>query len=175
MADVHRRHDRSFALREAGGRKSVFSIFDPNIQVPYTIQSMVSVQHSLGRTMAAKLGICAPMATIFRCSGSSPRRSTARPGLRPNPALGAPGGYYVDSSQTMVYNGLQTSLSKRFSNRYSWDVNYTLRQERGDSGRRSLRVLHRGLREQPGLLGSGIRSRSVEQRRPSSFQRIVHL
>jgi hypothetical protein len=32
----------------------------------------------------------------------------------------------VDSSQTMAYNGLQTSLRRRFSNRYSWDVNYTL-------------------------------------------------
>lgn len=26
----------------------------------------------------------------------------------------------------MTYNGLQTSLRRRFSNRYSWDVNYTL-------------------------------------------------
>ncbi len=33
-------------------------------------------------------------------------------GVRPNPSLGAPGGYYVDSSQTMDYNGLQTSLRK---------------------------------------------------------------
>ena len=43
----------------------------------------------------------------------------------PNPQLGAPGGYYVDSSQTMVYNGLQTSVRKRFSNHYSFDANYT--------------------------------------------------
>ena len=26
----------------------------------------------------------------------------------------------------MVYNGLQTGIRKRFSDRYSWDVNYTL-------------------------------------------------
>ena len=44
------------ALRDAAGRRSVFSIFDPDMQVPYTIQSMVSVQHSLGRTMAAEVG-----------------------------------------------------------------------------------------------------------------------
>ena len=43
----------------------------------------------------------------------------------PNPQLGAPGGYYVDSTQTMIYNGLQTSVRKRFSNHYSFDANYT--------------------------------------------------
>ena len=55
-------------------------------------------------------------------------------GARPNPALGAPGGYYVDSSQTMVYNGLQTGLRKRFSDRYSWDVNYTLGKSEATQG-----------------------------------------
>ena len=55
-------------------------------------------------------------------------------GVRPNPSLGAPGGYYVDSSQTMEYNGLQTSLRKRFSNRYSWEVNYTLGKSEATQG-----------------------------------------
>ena len=36
-------------------------------------------------------------------------------GVRPNPSLGAPGGYYVTSGQTMVYNGVQSSFTKRFS------------------------------------------------------------
>ncbi len=96
-------------------------------------------------------------------------------GARPNPSLGAPGGYYVDSSQTMAYNGLQTSVRKRFSNRYSWDVNYTVQQERRDAGRRPVRVLHRRVREQPGLLGSRIRPRAIEQRYPASVQWLVHL
>ena len=45
----------NIATAEAAGKKTVFSIFDPDIQVPYTIQSMVSVQHSLGRTMSAEV------------------------------------------------------------------------------------------------------------------------
>src|SRR5262245_47909524 len=40
-----------YALADAGGKRSVFSLFDPNIQVPYTIQSMISVQHSFGTSM----------------------------------------------------------------------------------------------------------------------------
>jgi hypothetical protein len=55
-------------------------------------------------------------------------------GARPNPALGAPGGYYVDSSQTMEYNGLQASMRKRFSNRHSWEVNYTFSKSESTQG-----------------------------------------
>jgi hypothetical protein len=47
-------------------------------------------------------------------------------GARPNQALGAPGGYYVDNSQTSEYNALQTSLRKRFATHFSFDVHYTL-------------------------------------------------
>lgn len=34
----------------------------------------------------------------------------------------------------MVYNGLQTSLRKRFSDRYSWEVNYTLSKSEATQG-----------------------------------------
>lgn len=44
------------------------------------------------------------------------------------------GGYYVDSSLTMVYNGLQSSVGKRFRNRYSWGVNYTLGKSEATQG-----------------------------------------
>ena len=66
------------------------------------------------------------MVEASRCSGSSRLAFDRQTGARPNPLLGAPGGYYVDSNQTLIYNGLQTSLRKRFSDRYSFDVNYTL-------------------------------------------------
>jgi hypothetical protein len=114
------------ALREAGGRKTVFSVFDPDIQVPYTIQSMLSVQRSLGRTLATEIGYVRTDGNDFPLQRHFIQAFDRLTGLRPNPSLGAPGGYYVDSSQTMEYNGLQTSIRKRFSNRYSWDVNYTL-------------------------------------------------
>ena len=52
----------------------------------------------------------------------------------PNPELGAPGGYYVDSTQTMTYNGLQTSVRKRFSNHYSFDANYTFSKTMATQG-----------------------------------------
>jgi hypothetical protein len=122
------------ALREAAGNKTVFSIFDPNIQVPYTIQSMLSVQHSIGRTMAAEVGYLRTDGNDFPLQRQFTQAFDRVTGVRPNPALGAPGGYYVDSSQTMVYNGLQTSLRRRFSDRYSWDVNYTYGKSESTQG-----------------------------------------
>jgi hypothetical protein len=113
------------ARRDAAGRRTVFSVFDTELQVPYTIQSMLSVQHSLGRTMAVEIGYLRTDGNDFPLQRQFTQAFDRVTGVRPNPALGAPGGYYVDSSQTMVYNGLQTSMRKRFSNRYSWDVNYT--------------------------------------------------
>ena len=122
------------AINEAAGKKTVFSIFDPDIQVPYTIQSMVSVQHSLGRTMATEISYLRTDGNDFPLQRQFTQAFDRQTGVRPNPALGAPGGYYVDSSQTMVYNGLQTSLRKRFSNRYSWDVNYTFGKSESTQG-----------------------------------------
>jgi hypothetical protein len=55
-------------------------------------------------------------------------------GVRPNPALGAPGGYYITDEQTMEYNALQTQLRKRFSNNYSLNVNYTLAKAEATQG-----------------------------------------
>jgi outer membrane receptor protein involved in Fe transport len=114
------------ALADAGGRRSVFSIFDPGMQVPYTIQSMVSVQKSLTRTMAAEVGHLRTDGNDFPLQRQFTQAFDRVTGVRPNTTIGAPGGYYVDSSQTMLYNGLQTSVRKRFSNRYSWEINYTL-------------------------------------------------
>ena len=114
------------AQADSGGRPAVFSLIDTNIAAPYTIQSMASVQRAFGRTMAAEVGYIRTDGNDFPLQRQFTQAFDRQTGVRPNPAIGSPGGYYVDSSQTMDYNGLQTSLRRRFSNRYSWDVNYTL-------------------------------------------------
>ena len=124
----------AIALRDAAGQRTVFSIFDTNLQVPYTIQSMASVQHSIGRTMSAEVGYVRTDGNDFPLQRQFTQAFDRQTGERPNPSLGSPGGYYVDSSQTMVYNGLQTSLRKRFSDRYSWDVNYTFGKSESTQG-----------------------------------------
>ncbi len=123
-----------FALADAGGKRSVFSLFDPNMQVPYTIQSMVSVQRSFGQTLAAEVGYLRTDGRDFPLQRQFTQAFDRETGARPNPALGAPGGYYIDSSQTMLYNGLQTTVRKRFKNSYSWEINYTLGESEATQG-----------------------------------------
>ena len=123
-----------FALADSGGRRSVFSVFDTALENPYTVQGMLSVQHSLGRSLAAEVGYIRTDGRDFPLQRQFTQAVDRVTGARPNPSLGAPGGYYVDSSQTMAYNGLQTSVRKRFANRYSWDVNYTYSKSEGTQG-----------------------------------------
>jgi hypothetical protein len=122
------------AQADSAGRAAVFSLINTNIAAPYTIQSMASVQRAFGRTMAAEVGYIRTDGNDFPLQRQFTQAFDRETGLRPNPVLGAPGGYYVDSSQTMVYNGLQTSLRRRFSDRYSWDVNYTLSKSESTQG-----------------------------------------
>jgi outer membrane receptor protein involved in Fe transport len=117
---------RNVVLADGAGRKTVFSVFDPEISAPYTIQSMLSVQRSLSRTMAVEMGYIRTNGRSLPLQRQFALAFDRQTGARPNPQLGAPGGYYVDSNQTLTYNGLQTSLRKRFANNYSFDVNYTL-------------------------------------------------
>ncbi len=124
---------RLLALKDNRGR-AAFSIYDTDLPVAYTIQSMLSVQHALGRTMAAEVGFIRTDGKDFPLHRQLTQAFDRETGLRPNPALGAPGGYYIDSNQTMIYNGLQTSLRKRFSDRYSWEVNYALGKSEATQG-----------------------------------------
>jgi len=118
---------RQVALSDGGGKPAVFSIFDTNLPNPYTIQTMLSMQRALSSSMIAEVGYVRTDGRDFPLqrflSMVSDRQTDARPAAW---TLGSPGGYYVDSSQTMAYNGLQTSVRKRLSNNLQWEVNYTL-------------------------------------------------
>ena len=155
-----------FALADAGGKRSVFSLFDPNMQVPYTIQSMISVQRSFGQTMAAEVGYLRTDGRDFPLQRQFTQAFDRETGARPNPALGAPGGYYIDSSQTMFYNGLQTMVHKRFKDSYSWEV--TTVGAKVANFRRH-RLTERSLDADHGLNGVGNLHVRVEQREDASF------
>ena len=122
------------ALADLAGQTAVYALIDTELRAPYTIQSMVSVQRALGRTMAAEVSYLHTDGNDFPLQRQFTQAFDRETGARPNPALGALSGFYVDSSQTLAYNGLQTSLRKRFSDRYSWDINYTLSKSESTQG-----------------------------------------
>jgi outer membrane receptor protein involved in Fe transport len=126
--------ERSLALQSGNKRVAAFTIIDSNLQNPYTMQYVLSIEHQLGQHM------------MFSTSGVGTRgvklleyrwANQVRPdGTIPNPNLSR--AYYVDNSQTLSYFGWQNSLKKHFSSNFSFDVNYTysksLSTEGGDTG-----------------------------------------
>ena len=118
---------RQVALADGGGKPSVFSVFDTNLPNPYTIQTMVSVQRALGPMLMAEVGFVRTDGRHFPLQRLLSMMIDRQTGARPEAwTLGSPGGYYVDSSQTMTYNGLQTSIRKRMSSSFQFESNYTL-------------------------------------------------
>jgi hypothetical protein len=107
----------------ASGRRLVFSVIDPELQNPYTMNFQLNVQRSLWRDLMFEVGYVGvrgmkyPMHRRFNL----PDRVS---GERPNPLL-IPGGHYVDNSESTTYHSLQTSVRKRFSNSFSFDAHYT--------------------------------------------------
>jgi outer membrane receptor protein involved in Fe transport len=118
---------RGVALTDGGGKPAVFSILDTNLSNPYTVQSMVSIQKALGTTLMAEVGYIRTDGRDFPLQRLLSMVFDRQTGARPAAwTLGSPGGYYLDSSQTMDYNGLQVSVRKRSSSSVQFEGNYTL-------------------------------------------------
>jgi hypothetical protein len=108
----------------ASGRRLVFSVLDPHLQNPYTMNFQFDVQRSVGRDLMFEVGYVGVLGKKYPMHRryNLPDRLT---GVRPNPLL-IPGGHYVDNSENTTYHSLQTSVRKRFSNSFSFDAHYTL-------------------------------------------------
>jgi len=125
---------RNLVIAENNGRKSIYSVIEPELPVPYTIQSMLSYQRALGHAMAAEVGYIRTDGNNFPLQLPFTMAIDRETGLLPNLLIGSPGGNYIYSGQTMEYNALQASLRKRFTHHYSFDVNYTFGKGRATQG-----------------------------------------
>jgi hypothetical protein len=121
-------------LRDSAGKPTVYSLIDTNLRNPFTVQTMVDVERSLGGDWMLEAGYFRTDGRNFPMQRPLAQAFDRQTGLRPNPALGTPSGYYITSEQTMVYNALQTSMRKRFSRRLGLDFHYTLSKGWADQG-----------------------------------------
>jgi len=102
-----------------GRQEFLFSVIDPHLSNPYTVQSLISFEarhrvHVDGRSRlrfepTAGTSRSSPIRERVRQAGGSAAESIAR----------TISGITVSSEQTMVYNALQTSLRRRFTKRFS--------------------------------------------------------
>jgi hypothetical protein len=106
------------------GNIFVFSVLNPGLQDPYSIQMDLNLQRQVTSTLMVETGyvgnrgVKLPLQRMF----NQVDRIT---GIRPNPALGAPGGYYVDNSQNSAYHSWQSSLRQRLTHSVSFEAHYT--------------------------------------------------
>ena len=110
------------AQQATTGVLSTFSIFNPNLQNPYTMQYSLGFQRQITGSLVlessyvgsrgVKLLAQRPMNVANRVTG-----------IKPNPLLSVT--YYVDNSQQSVYNSWQTTLTKRYSKNFSGGFHYT--------------------------------------------------
>jgi hypothetical protein len=125
----------SEAMTAQGGVVNTFSVFNPQLQNPYTMQFSLGIQRELTSTLVLETGFVGTRGVKFLAQRPMdlPDRVT---GLRPNPLLATT--YYVDNSQQMDFNSWQTTLTKRYSHKLTGSVHYTwgksLATQGGDSG-----------------------------------------
>jgi hypothetical protein len=115
---------RIIAEQEAArsGRITPFTVFDPNLQNPYSINFTFSVQRELTESLmieSAYVGNRGMKFLLYRWYNTVDRLT----GERPNPNMGE--GYYVDNSQQTRFHSWQTTLRKRYSRNLSGSINYT--------------------------------------------------
>ncbi|HYR90512.1 MAG TPA: TonB-dependent receptor [Terriglobia bacterium] len=125
---------RNIFVRESAGKKFIYALMDPKLSNPYTVQSLISFERAIGSSLMAEVDYVRTDGQNFPLNRPLVNAFDRQTGARPNPALGTPGGYYLSSDQTMVYNALQTSLRRRFSNNLGFDIHYTLRKGWSDQG-----------------------------------------
>ena len=89
----------------ASGRKLIFSVLDPELQNPYTMNFQLNVQRSLTADLMLEVGYVGVRGVKFPLHRrfNLPDRVT---GERPNPQL-IPGGFFVDNSESTVYHSLR--------------------------------------------------------------------
>ena len=129
-----RGRDPGGGAQDRGGQKAIFSLIDPDLRAPYTIQSMINIQRSLGNAWMVEAGYVRTDGRNFPLSRPLANAFDRQTGARPNPALGTPSGVYLTSEQTMVYNALQASVRRRFADDLGLGVHYTYSRGYAEQG-----------------------------------------
>ncbi len=108
------------------GRKGIFSLIDPNLRNPYTVQTMVNLQRSFGRSWMVETGYIRTDGNKFPLSRQLQLAVDRTTNTRVNSALlGTASGVYLTSEQTMVYNAWQSSIRRRFESSLGVGFHYT--------------------------------------------------
>jgi len=115
----------AIAIRDQGGRKTQYYMFQNDIKAPETLQATFDVQHQIGRRIMVSGGYVHTDGKNFPIVRNFANAFDRETGARPNPAV-TPGGWYVTSTQTMKYNAFETTFRVNQIHGLETNLHYTL-------------------------------------------------
>ena len=115
----------AIAIRDSGGKKNLYYMFQTDMKSPETVQATFDVQRQIGRLASVSAGYVHTSGKnlpILRNFALAYDRET---GARPNPAI-TPGGWYITSGQTMEYNAFEGNARLSRFHGIDLGLHYTL-------------------------------------------------
>jgi hypothetical protein len=120
-------------IRDQGGRKTQYYMFQNDIRAPETVQATIDVQRQIGRRMMISGGYVHTDGKNFPIVRNFANAFDRQTGARPNPAV-TPGGWYITSTQTMQYDAFETSFRVNRFRGLTTSLHYTLSKGTAQQG-----------------------------------------
>jgi outer membrane receptor protein involved in Fe transport len=121
------------AIRDQGGKKTQYYMFQNDIKAPETVQATLDVQRQIGRRMMVSAGYVHTNGKHFPIIRNFANAFDRETGARPNPEV-TPGGWYLTSTGTLHYNAFETSFRVNQYRGLDVSVHYTLSKGSGQQG-----------------------------------------
>jgi len=115
----------AIAIRDSGGKKNLYYMFQTDMKSPETMQATFDVQRQIGRLASVSAGYVHTSGKNFPILLNFALAYDRVTGARPNPDIN-PGGWYVTSGQTMKYNALEGNFRLNRFRGLESSVHYTL-------------------------------------------------
>ena len=112
-------------IRDAAGKKNLYYLFQTDMKSPETVQATFDVQRQIGRLASVSAGYVHTSGKNLPIIANFALAYDRITGERPNPDVN-PGGWYVTSGQTMVYNAFEGSARIQRFHGIDLSMHYTL-------------------------------------------------
>jgi len=113
------------AIRDSGGRKSLYYMFQTDMQSPETLQATFDVQRQIGKLASVSAGYVHTSGKNLPILLNFALAYDRVTGARPNAAI-TPGGWYITSGQNMKYNAFEGSAKLNRFHALDLALHYTL-------------------------------------------------
>jgi outer membrane receptor protein involved in Fe transport len=123
----------AIAIRDSGGNKSLYYMFQTDMKSPETLQATVDVQRQIGKRASVSAGYVHTSGKNLPILLNFALAYDRVTGARPNPDI-TPGGWYVTSGQTMKYNAFEGNAKLNRFHGVDLAMHYTLSKGWSEQG-----------------------------------------